>query len=73
MVTSSVEGGTHPVVIVHLSTTAPLPAVTLVTVVLKDAGFVMTAPPPPGGETKDHVPVPKTGLLAAMTKTALLH
>jgi hypothetical protein len=59
-------------VIVHLNVTG-VPAATLVTVVVGDVSSVITAPPPPTGETNVHLPVTEAGLVAAMMNTGLSH
>ena len=68
-VTSSIEEGQTPLVIVHLSVTFD-PVATPVTVVVGEEGEVIVADP----ETSDHVPLPNTGVgkLAPRVKVEVL-
>ena len=65
--TSSVETGHTPLEIVHRKVTL-VPAVTPVTVVVGEEGAVIVAVP----LTILHVPVPVTGVFAAMVKLEVL-
>jgi hypothetical protein len=72
MVTSSNVLGAHPLLNVQRKTTV-LPGATPVTVVNGEDVSEILAPPPPGGETNDHVPVIEGGFTAAIAKVELSH